>query len=92
MGYKITVKHGIFPERICPVCGQKFAIRDRQAWAYKARIRQNPRGKGETKLVCSWKCVMDAERIYNGSEKNGRDAAGDRDGDHGGSEAPGDHP
>lgn len=91
MGYKITVKHGIFPERICPVCGQKFAIRDRQAWAYKARIRQNPRGRGETRLVCSWKCVKDAERIDNG-EKDRRDAAGNRDGDHGGSEAPGNHP
>ena len=92
MGYKITAKHGIFPERVCPICGQKFSIRDRQAWAYKARIRQNPRGKGETKLVCSWKCVMDAERMDNGSEKDGRDAEGNRDGDHGGSEAPGDHP
>lgn len=58
----MSSRSGIYIYRRCPVCGEKYHVPDRADWAYKARVT-TASGCRETKLVCSYSCMREAEKI-----------------------------
>lgn len=55
---------------ICPICGKEF--RATPGWVYKARIK----GKGKSKKMCSYSCLVKAEMAGKKVEDNRRQNCG----------------